>query len=347
MTDINFYSALLFFFSALGLLNGLLLVVFSRAWFSDRLSSTLFGLLYFALTIRIGKTVALYFLPDLASWVIQVGLTACTFIGPLLYLFVIQHRLDRVSMYYFLHIMLPLVLMLIIGLAFPFSEYTEIWKNSHKVIYHYWLVYLVFAATQVHNLVPVQQWLSIKTDHKYFFVIHVLIGNILIWASYYTFKYTSVIAGAMTFSVVTYMLILLAFHTYVKNKNVKENRGKNPDNQKMPEVSNDEFEEKIKQMMFDDKHFKTSSLTLPNAAKILGTTPHRLSYYLNNVKKITYSDWVNGYRVQEAKRLLMTNERANIDSIAESCGYNSTSNFYSEFKKSTGMTPSNYRKSNK
>lgn len=344
MADINFYSALLFFFSALGLLNGIVLVAFSRAWFSNNLSSVLFGFLYLALTLRIGKTVAMYFLPDLAFWVIQIGLTACIFIGPLLYLFVTQHKTGKLCLHQFMHILVPVVLMLIIGLVFPFSEYQETWKHAHKVIYHYWLVYLVLAALQVHKFVPVRQWLSIKTRHEYFLVVHVFIGNLLIWASYYTFKYTSVIAGAMTFSVVTYMLILLAFHAYVKNKDHLTNRSVSPDNQKMPEGSNEEFEDKIKDMMFEKKCFKDPTLTLPKAAKLLKTTPHRLSYYLNNIKEMKYSEWINGYRIQEAKRLLQHNSRENIDSIAESCGYSSTSNFYSEFKKSTGLTPSNFRK---
>ncbi|MFC3093611.1 AraC family transcriptional regulator [Alteromonas sediminis] len=343
------YTAALFFFSALGVFNGVLLTVFARAWFDDRVSSLLFGLLFLALSIRIGKTVALYFFPGLSIWIIQLGLTACIFIGPLLYLYTLYQRTKRLNFLNLIHLVTPIVVMLVVGIVFPFAAYPETWKNAHKVIYHYWLIYLIFAALEVNKIIKISQWKTTTIKHPHFLLINIFISNSLIWFSYYSFKYTSVIAGAMTFSIVTYILILISFTHYLKYKRISKQSVKKKDieEHKMPNVHADELELMINQIMRQDKRFTEANLTLPKTAKLLQTTPHKLSYYLNNAKGIKFTDWLNTYRIKEAQRLLCLDKKMTIDVIAETCGYNSTSNFYSEFKKATGVTPSFYRKQQK
>jgi AraC-like DNA-binding protein len=49
--------------------------------------------------------------------------------------------------------------------------------------------------------------------------------------------------------------------------------------------------------------------------------------------------------VEEAKRMLKEETNFKIDAIGLECGFNSTSAFYSSFKKIAGVTPLNYSKS--
>jgi AraC-like DNA-binding protein len=59
----------------------------------------------------------------------------------------------------------------------------------------------------------------------------------------------------------------------------------------------------------------------------------------------TFYDLVNGYRVEEAKRLLLDPKSKNnkILAIAFDSGFNSKTTFNTVFKKFTGFTPSDFK----
>ena len=72
-----------------------------------------------------------------------------------------------------------------------------------------------------------------------------------------------------------------------------------------------------------------------------------LSQALNGVLGVSFSDFVNGYRVDEAKRLLRDPARQDdtILAVLYDAGFNSKSAFNRVFKLRTGETPSSYRRS--
>lgn len=79
----------LFFFSALGAFNGLILSLYFFFFTAKKyLSNYLLGALLLVLSIRIGKSVVYFFDYSLPKIYLQIGLTACFFIGPFLYFFV-------------------------------------------------------------------------------------------------------------------------------------------------------------------------------------------------------------------------------------------------------------------
>ncbi len=69
------------------------------------------------------------------------------------------------------------------------------------------------------------------------------------------------------------------------------------------------------------------------------------NYFCGLFKKYTGSspvDYLMSYRINQAKLMLANGMR--VTETAISCGFNSPSNFGSQFKKSVGVTPSSYRK---
>jgi len=85
----NFGTKVLFFFSALGAFNGVMLSIYFFFFRSKRyLSDYLLGALLLVLSIRIGKSVAYFFDYGLPKVYLQLGLTACFFIGPFLYFYI-------------------------------------------------------------------------------------------------------------------------------------------------------------------------------------------------------------------------------------------------------------------
>jgi AraC-like DNA-binding protein len=95
------------------------------------------------------------------------------------------------------------------------------------------------------------------------------------------------------------------------------------------------------------KPYLDSALTLADLAKQLGISSNYLSQVINEQLDKNFFDFINYYRVEEAKLLLSDPAQAgsSIVSIAMEAGFNSKSAFYTAFKKHTGITPSQARRS--
>jgi AraC-like DNA-binding protein len=100
-------------------------------------------------------------------------------------------------------------------------------------------------------------------------------------------------------------------------------------------------------VMDKDRPWQDSDLTLADLAQRLSTTPHKLSEVLNAKVEQTFYDFVNGYRVRYVQRRIEDEDARNLTilSLALDAGFASKSTFNDVFKKHTGKTPSDYRRS--
>lgn len=103
---------------------------------------------------------------------------------------------------------------------------------------------------------------------------------------------------------------------------------------------------KLKALLEDEKIFRQQDLSESKLAELLNTNTSYLSSIINNRFKMPFKTLLNKYRVDEARRLLVSEKYSNysIEGIATEVGYQSRSAFYSVFKQNTGMTPSAYVK---
>jgi AraC-like DNA-binding protein len=105
----------------------------------------------------------------------------------------------------------------------------------------------------------------------------------------------------------------------------------------------------LSQAMEVDKLFLDPELSLPRLAEKLGCSVNHLSQAINAGHKLSFFDYINRFRVAEAARILRKKDcqfPAILD-VALSVGFNSTSTFYTAFKKATGQTPAKYRRNQK
>lgn len=105
---------------------------------------------------------------------------------------------------------------------------------------------------------------------------------------------------------------------------------------------------KLKLYMTYEQPYHDASLTLKNLARQLSVQPRDLSILINHHIGQHFFDFVNSYRVEEAKNLLLgeTSSKISVLNILYEVGFNSKSSFNTAFKKHTGTTPSVYRKTN-
>jgi AraC-like DNA-binding protein len=90
--------------------------------------------------------------------------------------------------------------------------------------------------------------------------------------------------------------------------------------------------------------FQNNELSLAKLADASGLNVHLASKAINECSGGNFYDWVNYYRVQKAKDLLLQSDQQ-VSRICYDVGFNSKSTFYAAFKKVTGLTPGSYRKS--
>jgi AraC-like DNA-binding protein len=107
------------------------------------------------------------------------------------------------------------------------------------------------------------------------------------------------------------------------------------------------YVENLIQYMDDSKVWKDSELSIAKLASQTSISKHQLSEVLNEYLGKNFYVFVNEYRVEYAKQLLMNKEYSNwsIIAIAYECGFNSKTAFNIFFKKHTQLTPSEYKKS--
>ncbi|WP_460615208.1 helix-turn-helix domain-containing protein [Hymenobacter seoulensis] len=92
--------------------------------------------------------------------------------------------------------------------------------------------------------------------------------------------------------------------------------------------------------------FKDPDLTLTSLARHLQLTPAVVSQLINAGLGQSFSDLVNGYRLEEVKRRLLTADaqRLTLLALALEAGFNSKATFNRVFKEKVGITPKEYQK---
>ncbi|MDO6427680.1 helix-turn-helix transcriptional regulator [Thalassotalea sp. 1_MG-2023] len=130
-----------------------------------------------------------------------------------------------------------------------------------------------------------------------------------------------------------------------------DNKATNVKNKKYQRSSlNSELAETLCQstlkFMEREKPYLNNELSLSSLAEALDLSPHNLSQIINQETNKNFFEFINSYRVQFAKQLLL-NCNDTVLKIAMDSGFNSKTTFYNAFKKDTSMSPSEYRQRNK
>jgi len=102
---------------------------------------------------------------------------------------------------------------------------------------------------------------------------------------------------------------------------------------------------RVIELMEKEKYYQEPELTLQNLADKLHVPAYQVSQAINEGLKKNFYDLVNGYRIEEAKRLLLDPNSNNytILSVGFEAGFNSKTTFNTVFKKFTGLTPTEFR----
>lgn len=95
------------------------------------------------------------------------------------------------------------------------------------------------------------------------------------------------------------------------------------------------------------KPFLNEDLSLTLLAEQSSCSQTQLSQIINQHFQVSFYDFVNSYRIEQAKEMLGSSECGHLSilGIAFECGFKSKSSFNRYFKKYTGTSPSEFKKS--
>lgn len=114
----------------------------------------------------------------------------------------------------------------------------------------------------------------------------------------------------------------------------------------LTDISAKEIHSRLSEQMEAEKLFKDPELTLGDLAALLNVHPNILSQVINSIENKNFYDYINQKRVDELRRViaLPANKNFTLLSLAFDCGFNSKTSFNRNFKKVTGLSPSEYLK---
>lgn len=339
----NFPDQLLFFFSALGAFNGLLLSVYLLFILRPaRLSNRLLGLLLLALSVRIGKSVFMFFNRETAPLFIQIGLTACFFIGPLLWAYLRAERdeVKKVPISWWSGFGILAVFIVGYGIWKPYHSHPEYWSGTfiYYVIYGVWLAGILGAAWVLWPVVRKPKWSNIEI-----WWVNIFTGNLIVHLAYRYSSYTSYIVGALSFSFVFY---LLGLWFILQRRQAGFLAGDRPryGDRKIEDDEATALLARCNAAMEDHQLFLRADFKLDDLAQAAGSTSHQISQLLNDNLGQSFAAYLRSFRVCHAQEKILTDDHLTLEAIGEESGFGSKSAFYAAFKEIAGTTPARYRK---
>ncbi len=301
------------------------------------------------MAFRIGKSVMLNFGSDLEPVFIFLGLSFLLLIGPLLRWYVIgMTRINfKLPRYYFIEVTPFFVLF------FASFFVTKNWFDSDNktaviifgsiliFIYLHFIFYIFISGKLLQKVKKYfKDTLQTKFQKAIIEWLEVLIiGFIIIWISYFLNIIEGAvpyIVGPIMYSIVVYFLSFKVFQ--LKITDIDGNVFKVNDNKLL-------FNE-ISKLVTEEKLYLESDVSLSSISKLIGKSSQKTSEIINQCANQNFNDFINYYRIQDAKKMLLDVKTKNytISSIAFDTGFSSLSSFNSAFKKFEDTTPSLYKK---
>lgn len=149
---------------------------------------------------------------------------------------------------------------------------------------------------------------------------------------------------SLVFSV---LLFLIGLQGYMQNHTVADLEFDEQQNQgsELIKYNKNILKENLLELFETDAIFKQPDLKITHISTKLQTNRTYISNLINTEFSCTFSDFVNKYRLQEAKKLLSheSSKIYSLDHVSEKSGFGSLSTFIRVFRDSEGITPGRYR----
>ncbi|WP_064966947.1 helix-turn-helix domain-containing protein [Tenacibaculum ovolyticum] len=109
-------------------------------------------------------------------------------------------------------------------------------------------------------------------------------------------------------------------------------------------IDSSELFNEINYLVKNEKLYLEFDLKLNTLSEKTGKSIHHISQAINQNAQMSFPDFINSFRIEEAKKKLLQPKPDTIFAISLDVGFNSKAAFYSAFKKNTSLTPTAFKK---
>jgi AraC-like DNA-binding protein len=104
--------------------------------------------------------------------------------------------------------------------------------------------------------------------------------------------------------------------------------------------------ERLARWVEQERGYLDPDIKLGDLAERIGTSPQLVSQYLNDVRGLSFFDYINALRVAEIQTMMRdrANDTRTLLDLAFAAGFSSKSTFNTSFKKISGLAPSVWRR---
>ncbi|MGL1958262.1 MAG: helix-turn-helix domain-containing protein [Colwellia sp.] len=158
------------------------------------------------------------------------------------------------------------------------------------------------------------------------------------------FSYIGLTGNYASFVLVN-LLVFTAIRHFITFEQVAEEETTKKTND--DQFINPDMAAEVDAAMLKHKAYMEPDITLDKLAESLSIIPRDLSMLINRHFGINFYEFINKYRIEEAKKMLLdpVHKNTTITDIYLAVGFNSKSVFYTFFKKFENITPSQFRQS--
>lgn len=282
---------------------------------------------------------------SLLPWQINAmqGLTY-TF-GPLLYFYVKSFRKEVVlSVWHFIPFALYLVFFLNLNnfsenQRVIFANFQPFLQNAHLVIYTFLIFRFVYLNKGFSNgTIKLYNWRKKITWAFFGYTSSFLLYYMLVWTNMLQVQYDYIISVASGF-----FIYFIGYHGFQQPEVFKMHENSRYEKSALNPSASAAILNTLRDLMREERPYLNSSLRLPDLAEKLNLSNHYISQVINDLDGKNFADFVNEYRIEEAKRLLLETQEKKIIHVAYDSGFNNKASFNKAFKRFTGMAPSEFR----
>jgi len=328
-------NQLVILISGTGIINSLIVSIFF--WFSkygNSKANKIISILLFVLVFKVGYAYILNFLKPYPAYITffkQFAVMCFLSVGPLIWLLIqiLTKKNFAIKKKHYAHFIIPVAQIL-----YPFRSI----DGSFKVIMFIYFIYVII------NLIYLNNYFKNINNKNGFYdkatlirLLNIIIGSLIIWIAVIT-GYVYELAAIYSFILYIAIFSALQHFSLRKKKLIRFNN-------KTSNGNEDGLLRNLITYMQNYKPYLNPDLSLPELSKFIKTNTHVLSKTINEELQQNFTDFINKYRIDEAKRKLSDpeNNKIKIAAIAYDCGFNSLSTFNIAFKKLNKITPKQYK----
>ncbi|GAA4270758.1 helix-turn-helix domain-containing protein [Aquimarina gracilis] len=189
-----------------------------------------------------------------------------------------------------------------------------------------------------------KKWIGLLLNLFLIFSISYISYYVLVKFPFFNSHWDYAISFSMTISIYAIGYMVYKEPSIFNGELLSKLFHKETNGRELTSVTQDEFYNSLLSYINENKPYLDNNLRLVHLADKLGFSTHILSKLINEKAHKNFNQFINEYRLEEARKLLIEDDSISIKTVYFDVGFNNKTTFNNAFKSKYNCTPSEYKK---